>query len=332
MRKRTIYAFIVALVLTIGATAFWSAGTEGRDGDDSANVIADAGAEVGTAADAEDAAPAEAPKKKKGGFFRLIKAPFKAVGRLFGGNNDGKPARLSEKDVKKFESANVLRVNDARTPAPTSEEAADGTAREHFERGRALLDAGQLNEAIAELSRATALDPKLRQAHAMLARAYERKGLPDPARKSFERALDDGPDDPQILNDLGYTLYLNGQYRAAIEKLKRAAKLAPADARILNNLALAQCRLGKFNDAFKSFARAGGEFTGRINTATLAERMGRDTEAIEQYEGARRAQPGAPAVLHRLEALYRRVGQSEKAEEAHRALIGTKDESIAERD
>ncbi len=331
MRKRTIYAFIVAVVLTIGASAFWSAGTEGRDGDDSANVIADAGAEVGSAADSsEDAATAEAPKKKKGGgFFRAFKAPFKAVGRLFG-RDDNKIKRLSEKDVKQFESADVLRVNDSRTPVSANEDNG-GTARDNFERGRALLDAGQLNEAIAALSRAAALDPRMKQAHVLLARAYERKGMPEQARKSYDRALDDEPDDPQILNDLGYTLYLNGHYRAAIEKLKRAAKLAPTDARILNNLALAQCRLGKFNDAFKNFARAGGEFTGRVNTATLAERMGRDPEAIEQYEAARRLQPTSSAVLHRLEDLYRRVGQSDKAAETQRALSEVKDENVAAR-
>jgi tetratricopeptide (TPR) repeat protein len=328
MRRRTINACIIAFVLTVGATAFWSAGTEGRDGDDSANVIADNGAAVGNA---EDAKAVEAPKKKKGGgLFGIFKAPIKLVGRIFGGGHDDKLARLSEKDVKNFESANVVRVNDARNPAPHAPEEA-GTAREHFERGRAYLDAGQLNEAIAELSRATTLDPKMKQAHNLLAQAYDRKGLHDNARKSFERALDDQPDDPQTLNDLGYTLYLNGHYRAAVDRLKRAAKLAPTDARILNNLALAQCRLGKFDDAFKNFARAGGEFNGRMNTATLAERMGRDTEAIEQYEAARRIQRDSPAVLHRLEDLYRRAGQSDKAEEAHRALNGMKDETVAER-
>jgi Flp pilus assembly protein TadD len=327
-RRRTINAFIIAAVLTFGATAFLSAGTTGRDGDDAANIVADNGANVGPSEDT-----AEAPKKKKGGgFFHALKAPFKAVGRLFGGgHDDNKVARLSEKDVRGFESANVLRVNDANNPAPVAVES-NGSAREHFERGRALLDAGQLNEAIAELSRATALDPKMKQAHSLLARAYDQKGLPEQARKSFDRALDDAPDDPQTLNDLGYTLYLNGQYRAAVDRLKRAARLAPHDERILNNLALAQCRLGKFDDAFKSFARAGGEFTGRLNTASLAERMGRDTDAIAQYEGARRIQPDSPVVLHRLAELYARVGQSEKAEAARQALNGLKDDSVAERE
>jgi Tfp pilus assembly protein PilF len=328
MRNRIINAFLIALVLTLGATTFWTAGTTGRDGDDAANIVADGGSAVGAS---DDAAGTEAPKKKKGGgFFRALKAPFKAVGRLFGGHDD-KIARLSEKDVRQFESANVERVNDARNPEVAASNEA-GTAREHFERGRTLLDAGQLNEAISELSRAAALDPKMKQAHSLLARAYDRKGLPEQARRSFDRALDEAPDDPQTLNDLGYTLYLNGQYRAAVDRLKRAARLAPTDERILNNLALAQCRLGKFGDAYRNFARAGGEFNGRLNTAALAERMGHDADAIAQYEGARRLQPDSAAVLRRLADLYRRVGQSEKAEEAQHALMSAKNESAAGRD
>ncbi|HEX8071707.1 MAG TPA: tetratricopeptide repeat protein [Pyrinomonadaceae bacterium] len=331
MRNRTINAFIIALVLTLGVSTLWSAGTTGRDGDDAANVLADGGSEVGTT---EDGQSVEAPKKKKkgGGFFGIFKAPIKAVGRLFGaGGDDKKVTRLSEKDVQNFESVAALRVNDSRTPAVAAE-AGDGSAREHFERGRDLLDAGQLNEAITELSRAAALDPKMKKAQRLLAIAYERRGLHDSAARAFERALDDAPDDPQTLNDLGWTLYLNGQYRAAVDRLKRAAKLAPADERILNNLALAQCRLGKFNDAFKSFARAGGEFQGRVNTATLAERMGRDPEAIAQYEAARRLQPESAVVLRRLADLYRRTGQPDKAAEAQQALGGAKDENIAARD
>ena len=39
-------------------------------------------------------------------FVRVLKAPFKAIGRIFGigGKDDGRPQRLSRKDVKKFEA------------------------------------------------------------------------------------------------------------------------------------------------------------------------------------------------------------------------------------
>ena len=101
---------------------------------------------------------------------------------------------------------------------------------------------------------------------------------------------------------------------------EKPARLAPIDQRILNNLALAQCRLGKYDDAYKNFARAGGELTGRLNTAVILERMGRDDEAIKQYEAARKVQPNSAVALQRLADLYRRNGRASEAEAAQSAL------------
>jgi type IV pilus assembly protein PilF len=195
------------------------------------------------------------------------------------------------------------------------------TARDHLERGRALLDAGELNEAITELSRAASLDPKLSQAHSLLAVAYDRKGLKDRARESFERAAD-GSHDPQALNNVGYWLYENGNYRAAVEKLKRAVKYAPEDERILNNLALAEARLGKFDDAYRDFARARGDYEGHLNTAALAERTGRDAAAIEHYEAAKKLQPNSEVALRHLADLYVHNGQTDNAARARQELEG----------
>ncbi|HXM35121.1 MAG TPA: tetratricopeptide repeat protein, partial [Pyrinomonadaceae bacterium] len=184
-----------------------------------------------------------------------------------------------------------------------------GSARDHLAAGRAFLKNEQLNEAIGELSTAVSLDPKLAEAHSLLAVAFDKKGLHDRAKESYEKAVKAEPEDAQALNNLGFSLYQNGNYRAAVDRLKRAVKLAPKDDRILNNLALALCRLGKFEDAYKNFARAGGEVTGRINTATMLERLGRDDEAIKYYEAARRIDPNNAIAAHRLTDLYQRTGR-----------------------
>lgn len=318
MKKRTLIAISLAFTLTLGVTALWSAETTGRDGDTDANIISDAGSQTGRA-------------EKKGGnkLARLIGAPFRAVGRLFGHGKDGvKFERLTEKDVAKFESVGTTRVNDS-TTLVQSRPGASGSARDHLSAGRELLQAGHINEAIAELSLAASLDPRLSEAHSLLGLAYDRKGMPDRARDSYERAMKQTPEDAQTLNNLGFSLYQNGNYRAAVDRLKRAAKLAPADQRILNNLALAQCRLGKYDDAFKSFARAGGELNGRLNTATLLERQGRDAEAIVYYEAARRLQPNSSIALHRLADLYQRAGRNEEAQAVNLALSRTGNEAVA---
>ena len=311
MHNRTINAFIIAIILTTGVSTFWTATTTENDGDDAARVVAADGSPTGTAEDA--AAPGEEKPKKKGNrFARFFKAPFKAAAKLFGDDDDDKMRRLSEKDVAKFESAPLMRVEDSRTPRSENTTDEGGTAKDYLARGRAMLDQGRLNEAVRELSRSVALDSRLSEAHNLLAVAYDRKGLHDRARESFERALDH-EQDAQTLNNLGYSLYLNGNYRAAVARLKRAAKLAPADERIWNNLALAQSRLGKYDDAYKSFARSGGEYQGRLNVAAMLERAGREDQAIEHYEAARRMQPTSEHVLRRLAELYARNGRAEAA-------------------
>jgi Flp pilus assembly protein TadD len=311
MHNRTINAFLIAIILTVCVSTFHTATTTEHEGDDAARVVAEDGSPTGTAEDIAAAPGHEKPKKKGNRFARFFKAPFKAAAKLLGGDDD-RVRRLSEKDVAKFESAPLMRVEDSHTPRTENTTDEGGTAKDYLARGRAMLDEGRLNEAVRELSRAVSLDSRMSEAHNLLAVAYDRKGLHERARESFERALDREPD-AQTLNNLGYSLYLSGNYRAAVARLKRAAKLAPADGRIWNNLALAQCRLGKYDDAYKSFARSGGEYQGRLNVAAMLERAGREDEAIEHYEAARRAQPASELVLRRLSELYARNGRTEAA-------------------
>lgn len=304
MRKRTIIAVLIALILTIAATALWSASTTERDGDPDANVIEDSGSVAGPATDSN----------KGNKIVRAIAAPFKVFGKLFGHKDKNKLSRMTEKDAEKFETVGVARVDDERFN--DQRKVLDGSAREHLAAGRAFLENDQLNAAIAELSTAASMDPKLTEAQSLLGVAFDRKGMPDRAKQAYEKALHVEPEDAQALNNLGFSLYQSGHYRAAIDRLKRAAKLAPTDDRILNNLALAYCRIGKFEDAYKHFARAGGELTGRLNTASMLERLGRDDEAIKYYEAARRIDPKNAVAAHRLAELYQRTGRSAKASPA----------------
>ena len=70
MNKRRIIAVLIAFVLTIAATAMWSASTIQREGDPDAIVLEDSGSEAGV----------EQPKKKGGNkVVKVLAAPFKAV-------------------------------------------------------------------------------------------------------------------------------------------------------------------------------------------------------------------------------------------------------------
>ena len=310
MNKRRLIAVLIAFVLTIAATAMWSASTDEREGDPDAIVLEDSGSEAGAI---------DAPRKKGNKVVKVLAAPFKAFGKLFGGGDDkNKIHRMTEKDAERFESAGITRIEDARTTT-TKKETASGSAREHMEAGREYLVEGRYNEAVSELSLAASLDPKLTEAHNLLGVAYDKKGFGDRAKESFERAvkLDE---DADTLNNLGFSLYQNGNYRAAVDRLKRAAKLAPTDERILNNLGLAYCRLGKIDEAYKAFTRATGPLTGNLNTAKMLERFGREDDAIRYYEAARQIDPMNTMALRRLADLYQRVGRVTESEGARTAL------------
>lgn len=309
MNKRRIIAILIALVVTFAATAMWSASTIEREGDPDAIVLEDSGSEAGAAQ----------PKKGGNKIVKVFTAPFKAFGRLFGGGSDlNKVHRMSEKDAEKFESVGVTRIDDANNQSDRKVSSAS-SAREHLEEGRQLLLAGRYNEAVSELSLAVSLDPRLTEAHNLLGVAYDKKGFGDRAKESFERAVK-LEEDAETLNNLGFSLYQNGNYRAAVDRLKRAAKLAPTDERILNNLGLAYCRLGKVDDAYKAFARATGPLTGNLNMAKMLERFGREDDAIRYYEAARGIDPNNTIALRRLADLYQRVGRAAEADSARAAL------------
>jgi len=268
----------------------------------------------------EPDATTEQQRTELNSFGSALGAPFRALGRLFGGGKKRKPiSKISEKDAKKFEGTGVTRVNDAQTPSPVAP-TTEGTAADHFQRGREFLNAGRLNEAIAELTFAVSLDPKSGEANTLLGVAYDRKGLSDRARKSFETALHAPDDEAMHLNNLGYLHYRHGEYDQAIQYLKRAAKVNPGDARIWNNLAMAQLAMEKFDDAYKSLVHAVGEFESRMRIASNLEWSGYSKKAIKQLEMARAIQPNSSEVWARLAKLYDSTEQPEKADVARQSL------------
>ena len=280
--------------------------------------------------------------KGENGFVRVLKAPFKAIGRIFGigGNkDDGKPQRLSRKDVKKFESVGTARVVDSRTTgfdsapaAPPAENAAPvdpalAAPQENLERGRALLNSGNVNDAIAVLSTAASTDPKLHEAYNLLGVAYEAKGMRDRAFESLEKALKADNDNPEYLNNLGYLYFKNGDCDKAAKYLKRAVKTAPDVQRYWNNFGLVQAQRAKWDDAYECFLHAVGEFEGHMNVANRSQAMGYDKTAIKHLEQARALRPATAEILLRLAVLYKRTGNEQLAAEANSALTAVRSQA-----
>ena len=135
MNKRRVIAILIALVITIAGTAMWSASTIEREGDPDANVLEDSGSNAGA-------------QSGKGGnkVVKVLAAPFKAFGRLFGHKDNNKIERMTEKDGERFASVGVSKVEDVRT-AEARKVTLEGSALQHLQAGRTYLLNDQLNEA-----------------------------------------------------------------------------------------------------------------------------------------------------------------------------------------
>ncbi len=277
-------------------------------------------------------------------FVKVLKFPVKAIGRLFGaGKKDSKRLeRLSRKDVEKFEAVGMSKVIDARTAAEEASVAeadasvvmsdpAAATARENLDRGRALLNSGNVNDAIAVLSTAASKNPKLHEAHNLLGVAYETKGMRDRAFEALQNAVKGSGNNAEYLNNLGYLHFKNGDYDKAAKYLKRAVKVAPSVQRYWNNLGLIQAQRANFDEAYDCFARAVGEYEGHMNVANRSQAMGYDKAAIKHLEHARVLRPLTAEILLRLAVLYKRAGNDAMAAEANTALVAVKAQAAAGR-
>lgn len=300
-----------------------------------------AAAEAATQAEETETAQetAETPKKKSGNSFaRALGAPFRALGRLFGGgrskkNETSSSRKINEKEAATFESAKISRVKDARSDdsAATPPAVLNQPADVHLQTGRELLSAGKVNEAIAELTAAQSADPKSAEIQNLLGVAYGSKGMIDRALKAFEAAVRADKNNAQYLNNYGFLLLQTSNFESAVKHLTRAAKLSPKDARIWNNLALAQCQRGKFEDAYQSFVKAVGEYDGRVNMAAQLLAQGMGQEAIKHLEVAHSLRPESIEVLSRLAGLYRMTGRISDAETARRNLLALQTSAAAQK-
>ncbi|TIT55568.1 MAG: tetratricopeptide repeat protein, partial [Mesorhizobium sp.] len=87
--------------------------------------------------------------------------------------------------------------------------------------------------------------------------AYERLKEWPKAEPNFRKALELQPDQPQVLNYLGYSwVDMNTNLKEGLEMIQKAVDLRPSDGYIVDSLGWAYFRLGRFDDAVREMERA----------------------------------------------------------------------------
>jgi Flp pilus assembly protein TadD len=108
----------------------------------------------------------------------------------------------------------------------------------------------------------------------------------DGADAAYASADELSPDQPEVLNNHGWSLILRGEWAGAVLVLQKARELDPRSERIANNLELAQAAVSA--DLPKRRPReSDSDFAARLNDAGIAaERRGERDRAIAAFSRA----------------------------------------------
>lgn len=127
----------------------------------------------------------------------------------------------------------------------------------YYARGIAYERSGQWPKAEADFKKALALQPDQPDVLNYLGYSWLMQGQNlTQARDFIEQALQQRPVDSHIIDSMGWAFYLQGEYKQAVELLEQAAEITPQDPTINEHLGDAYWRVGREIEARFQWSRA----------------------------------------------------------------------------
>ncbi len=154
--------------------------------------------------------------------------------------------------------------------------------------------------------------------------ANEHTGDHAGAVRSYRRGLEIVPDDAELRNALGWTLFQEGNTADAVVEYRRALKTNPLSAKVHNNLALALVELGQLDEAASHFSRSleldpKAEIYSDLGF-TMA-RLGKPEVALASYQKALELDPNCASAHSNLAVALVQEGNLEEAESHYRKAL-----------
>jgi tetratricopeptide (TPR) repeat protein len=177
----------------------------------------------------------------------------------------------------------------------------------HDNLGSAFAQTGRFAEAAEQFDLALQLQPDLTEAHFNMARALARLGKLPEAVGHYEEALRLNPHDAEAHSELGNTLLALGKVPEAVQHWEQAVQIKPDYAEPRNNLAVALAQAGRIPEAVEQFRQVvritpdDPETHYNLGNALVAS--GNPREAIEQYQQALQIHPVYPEAQNSLARL-----------------------------
>ena len=154
--------------------------------------------------------------------------------------------------------------------------------------------------------------------------ANERTGNYPGAVRAYERGLAVAPENVELLNSLGFSLFQMGKSQDAVATLEKALAIDPDHAKSHNNMALASIDLGELEIAeahYRESLAIEAHPAIHNDLGFVLERQGLVDEAVEQYRRSLTLAPEGAAAHYNLAAALARTGEFAESESHFRAAL-----------
>jgi len=198
----------------------------------------------------------------------------------------------------------------------------------HSNLGNALLKAGRVAESIAECQASLKLEPAYAKAHNNLGNAFLEAGRITEAIEHYETALRLKPGDEKTHYNLGNAFLKAGRFPEAIAKYADALSIKPNDAEARYNLGNALLAEGRVMQAIPQYQLAlqakPGYLDARTNLGNSFLQVNRTQEAIALFEEVLQAQPDSAEGHNNLGAALFHAGRIQEARREFQAALRLK--------
>jgi len=154
--------------------------------------------------------------------------------------------------------------------------------------------------------------------------ANEHTGDHKGAERAYRRGLELAPEDTELRNALGWTLFQDGRPAEAVAEYRQALTANPDNAKAHNNIALALVELGQLEEAAVHFRKSlalqpRAEIYSDLGFAMA--RLGKPEEALANYRKALELDPTCASAHFNLAVTLVQAGKFREAESHYRTAL-----------
>jgi protein O-mannosyl-transferase len=196
----------------------------------------------------------------------------------------------------------------------------------HSNLGAALFQKGQVDDAVAQYQKALEINPNYAQANYNLGLALFRKGRVDDAVAKYKKAVEINPYYPEAHNNLGNALLQKGQVDEALEQFQKALEINPNYVDAHSNLGVALFQKGQVDDAVAKYKKAleinPNYLDAHYNLGIALFQKGQLDETIAQFQKAVEINPDYVDAHYNLGNALFQKGQPDEAIEQFQKALG----------